>query len=130
MSKIESKNLFQIDYSFIGIHNFPYRVKSDPISSNSENANSPEVLNTSVYCIRLGRLLKPTNKHIRDVIKQKFQLSRTRDLIHTVCALYDNSLPDIGAQSVYDCVCSPKSFTICVLKEPPNSKYNEDNKPK
>ncbi len=121
MSKAESsgaKSLFQLDYSFIGAHKFPYRVQPDSASSSS--SPQPDALNTHVYCIRLSRLLKPSdaaNKPVRHVIKQKFQLGRTRDLIHTVCALYDNSLPDIGAQSVYDCVCSPKSFTICVVKQ-------------
>lgn len=122
------KTLFQIDHSFIGNHQFEYRSRSDlknTTSPSDPTANQPaeQFLRTSVYCIRLNRLLKDKaeNKAARQTIKQKFKLKRTRDLVHTICALYDNSLPDIGAQSVYDCICSPKSFTICVLKESDNN---------
>lgn len=114
-SNSTNKNLFQIDFSFIGHNKFESRKElNSEVNQESPRSN---FIKTSVYCIRLSRLLKAENKSARDIIKQKFKLKRTCDLIHTICALYDNALPDIGAQSVYDCVCSPKSFTICVLKE-------------
>lgn len=127
-SKIEaSKTLFQIDYSFIGNNKFKKRARSKAPIDLDSGCEGSEFVKTSVYCIRLNRLIKPENKNARDIIKKKFQIDRTRDLIHTICALYDNSLPDIGPQSIYDCVCSPKSFTICVLKEDDTQLLDKDS---
>ena len=108
------KTLFQIDHSFIGNHHFKRRSSCELAAAASD-----QLVRTRVFCVRLNRLLRERadNKAARRTLKQKLRLRRTRDLVHAVTALYDNCLPDIGVQSVYDCVCSPKSFTICVLKE-------------
>ena len=108
-----AKTLFQLDYSFLGKNEFS--VKAEERTTNTAAASTS--LKTNVYCIRLNRLIKTDNRNVKTIIKSKFRLKRTRDLVHTICAMYDNSLPDIGPASIYDCICSPKSFTICVVKD-------------
>ena len=86
-------------------------------NENDDEEKEETVINTNVYCIRLNRLLKTNNKRVRQIIKKIFKLNRVRDLVHAICALYDNSLPDIGASSLYDCICAPKAYTICVVRK-------------
>ncbi len=47
-------------------------------------------------------------------------------MVHAICALYDNSLPDIGASSLYDCICAPKAYTICVVRKDDTATDDQD----
>lgn len=97
--------------------------KNNISSEEKDDQKEEEVtLACQVYSIRLGRLLEsssslPSVVSLRRRARHLFDLKRTRDLIHTVSALYDTCLPDIGAQSVYDCVTAAKSFTILVVRD-------------
>lgn len=113
------KNIFQFEYSSIGSTYFHLKKASSTLADTeaSQDSNSENLIKTNVYCIRLHRLLKTNNKRVRSIVKKIFKLDRVRDLVHAICALYDNSLPDIGASSLYDCICAPKAYTICVVKQ-------------
>lgn len=101
------KNMFNCDISYLGKCEFKNR------------KNREQNLSTKVYSIRLNRLLQrnDSNRCKIKCLKKIFKLTRISDLTHTISALYDTSLPDIGPVSVYDCICSPKAFTICILKD-------------
>jgi ribosomal protein S18 acetylase RimI-like enzyme len=147
------KNIFQFEYSFIGNNYFEQKKtnnnnkkkatinqneKTPEIKNNEDNTTNNKknnnanisnisLINTNVYCIRLNRLLKSNNKKVRQIIKKIFKLNRIRDLVHAICALYDNCLPDIGASSLYDCICAPKAYTICVVRKEDDSENNNEN---
>lgn len=108
------KSIFQFEYSFVGANYF-HQKNIDLTETEPLNAN--KLIKTNVYCIRLNRLLKTNNKKVRQIVKKIFRLDRVRDLVHAICALYDNSLPDIGASSLYDCICASKAYTICVVQQ-------------
>ena len=100
------KSLFYHDCSYLGHCSFRASKDVDAIKTEA-----------SVYVLRLGRLIKSSDKILRDSIKQKFGVNKIRHLAHAISALYDHCLPDLGARSVYDCICANKAFTICVLKD-------------
>lgn len=70
-----------------------------------------------VYSVRLGRLISNSSPNLRTRVLEIFNLKRSRDLIHTITALYDVCLPNIGAQAVYDCIADPKAFTVVVMSD-------------
>lgn len=111
------KSLFYHDCSYLG-------------RLSLKSAKDPDKINTeaNVYVLRLGRLIKTADKIFRDTIKKKFGVTKIRHLAHAISALYDQCLPDLGARSIYDCVCANKAFTICVLKdiETEQIRFNED----
>ncbi|CAF1603000.1 unnamed protein product, partial [Didymodactylos carnosus] len=45
----------------------------------------------------------------------------TNELLHTIVALYDSTLPDIGAETIYNTICDKKVVTILVVIENNNS---------
>lgn len=104
--------LFESDLTELGQIEFK---KSSTSGSSTTKTTS---LSCQVYGVRLSRLLLPSPlcTSLKARTRRAFELKRSRDLIHTVCALYDTCLPDIGAQSVYDCVTAPKSFTVLIVK--------------
>ena len=83
----------------------------------TNSTNNPDSINVCVFALNLSKLLDPKNSKLRSLVKKKLKLDRYRDLIHSVCALYDNSLPDIGASPIYDCICAHKAYTILVVKQ-------------
>lgn len=110
------KTLFECDLTHLGRVEFK--------SSKSNDYSQPsQPLACQIYAIRLGHLLPCKERRPLAYLKLKRQLhkilglKRSRDLVHTVAALYDNCLPDIGASSVYDCVTAAKAYTVLVLKE-------------
>jgi hypothetical protein len=114
-SNSRSKNLFNSDFSFLTRAKF---VRRKPKTERTEAENvSESSVNVKIYSLRLNHLFKPQNKHVKTLIRQELQLKRIRDLVHSLSALYDRCLPDIGSSSVYDCICAPKAFTICIFKD-------------
>jgi hypothetical protein len=110
------KTLFECDLTHLGRVEFK--------SSKSNDYSQPsQPLACQIYSIRLGHLLPNKERRPLAYLKLKRQLhkilglKRSRDLVHTVAALYDNCLPDIGASSVYDCVTAAKAYTVLVLKD-------------
>ena len=54
-----------------------------------------------------------SSRKLRKQVRTKFRtFRRARDIVHSICALYDNSLPDLGISAIYECICDPKSLTI------------------
>ena len=107
------KSLFNIDFSYLGKSKFAHKKQNNQV-------------NVKIYSFRLNHLFKSSNKSIKQLIKKELKLNRMRDLIHSLSALYDNCLPDIGASSIYDCICAPKSYTILIIKD--DNKDDDDNK--
>ncbi|CAF0736997.1 unnamed protein product [Brachionus calyciflorus] len=87
----------------------------------AEFRKNDHILKTHVYSIRLGKLfdqiVNKSNNEKRNLIRRIFKVNRFNDLKHAIAGIYDVSLPDIGARAIYECICSQKAFTICILKE-------------
>ena len=129
----ESKDIFTKCFSLIGKTSFSKRYdkkkyisKPEDTSHDSDNDVKVNRVNVCVYSINISKVLH-LNESTRKKIKTSFKLKRFRDLIHSVCALYDNSLPDIGPSSVYDCLCAPKSYTILITKNLATNNGNDDD---
>jgi ribosomal protein S18 acetylase RimI-like enzyme len=114
MSSNSGKNLFSFDFVCIGENEFTKRKKRD--EKQMESHSESETIKVKVYAIKLHKLIDAKNKKLREDVKKTFNTKRARDLIHSVCALYDKCLPDIGVQSIYDCICSFKALTLLVVK--------------
>ena len=99
------KSIFDHECSFLGYHSF--------------ESKYPDVdkVETSVYMLRLSRLVKSSDQNLRRTVKQKFGVTRIRDLVHSLCALYDHCLPENDVNYFYDSICDDDMFTICVLKK-------------
>lgn len=111
----ENKTIFDSDVCFLGKTVFKQKEKK-PKSEDVETT----LINAKVYAIRLHRVLDENyvrNKELRQSVRKLFGLKRVRDLVHTLCALYDTSLPDIGPSPVYECITGRKSFTICIFRD-------------
>ncbi|CAF0861475.1 unnamed protein product [Rotaria sp. Silwood1] len=72
-----------------------------------------------VYQIRLWKLLNKPEKADVEAIAQTFQCN-PQELLHTIVALYDKSLSDIGGETIYSTICEPKVVTILVVYDDPN----------
>lgn len=116
-SESNEKNLFSSCFQLIGKTTFH--------KSTTSSSSSDCMLNICVYSINIYKCLEPANAALRDAIKKKFKLKRFNDLSHSICALYDNCLPDLGASSVYECITAQKSYTIFITKEDPT--LNEES---
>jgi ribosomal protein S18 acetylase RimI-like enzyme len=122
--KIKTKSIFQSEFSTLGTVQFKRKQKNDKEAETVED----DVINVDVYCLRLNRLIETKNKATCSKLKRIFNIKRRRDIVHSLCALLDRSLPDIGAESIYDCICKPRAFTICLLKSINNDKVvSEDD---
>lgn len=86
-----------------------------------------KVVNARIYSIRIGRVCDQISnkKSVQNFAKQIFNVQRLNDVIHCVTGLYSLSLPDIGERAIYECLCSHKAFTICVLKDAENGRQND-----
>ena len=113
----KSKSLFAQAFTLVGQTTFAKREKSD------------KVVSVRVYSINLSKVLDASRSE-RVAIKKRLGLRRFRDLIHAMCALYDNSLPDIGPSSVYECISAAKSYTIFVIKSEKEEEEEEEKKKK
>jgi ribosomal protein S18 acetylase RimI-like enzyme len=122
-AKIQSKNVFESCFSLIGKTSFFKRRENNKSERLENGQNKIEV---SIYSINISKILESSNTS-RKSIKKKFQLKRFNDLIHTICALYDNVLPDIGPNSVYECISATKSYTIMIIKNDVNAEENNDD---
>lgn len=115
-SSSTKKSVFENDLTEIGRIQLTKKKSKTKKGGNEDNKS----IECRVYSVRLARLLSHNNNEASRVLKsrvrQEFGVARSRDLIHTVCALYDTCLPDIGAQSVYDCVTAPRSHTILIVR--------------
>ncbi|CAF3396990.1 unnamed protein product [Rotaria socialis] len=72
-----------------------------------------------VYQVRLWKLLTKPDKADVEAIGQTFKCN-PQELLHTIVALYDNSLSDIGGETIYSTICSPKVVTILVVFDNPH----------
>jgi ribosomal protein S18 acetylase RimI-like enzyme len=89
--------------------------KNDKNEKDEPN-KPPEVVSVRVYAVRMSRLQAHTRR-MKNQLKKEFGCKRLHDLIHSACAMYNLCLPDIEPHHIYNCVCSRKSVTICVLKD-------------
>ena len=120
-----TNQLFQSDFICIGRIKFQkkkkifYNKKSSSVVQDTSDLSTRESVNAIVYSIRLNRLLRNDEANIktRELIRKYLHLDRINDLVHSIVALYDNSLPDIGIQYIYDCICARKAYTICIFRE-------------
>ncbi|CAF0822456.1 unnamed protein product [Adineta ricciae] len=87
-----------------------------PRETTSENT---EPFIVSVYQARLWKLIHTPEKADLDDLAQEFQCN-TQELLHTVVALYDKCLPEIGGETIYNTVCAKKVVTILIVHDDPN----------
>lgn len=97
-----TKTIFNCDLGFIG---------------KAEFKKNENVIKTKIYSIRLNKLIDRTQTSRFKILKKLLKLKRQTDLTHTISALYETSLPELGASSIYNCICSPKAYTIFIIKE-------------
>lgn len=129
-----TQQIFQSDFICIGRIKFQkrkkifYNKKSSSVVEDTSDPATRETVNVIVYSIRLNRLMRTdeANMKTRELVRKYLHLDRINDLIHSVVALYDNSLPDIGIQYIYDCICSRKAYTICIFRELDTSLVDSD----
>lgn len=125
-TNIESKNIFASCFSLIGKTSFCKRERDKRKNTNYKDSQQNEnKVNVEVYSINISKIFE-SNNTIRQSIKKKLKLKRFNDLVHTICALYDNALPDIGPNSVYECISSQKSYSIMVVTTDRNAQENEE----
>jgi hypothetical protein len=105
--------IFLNDYAFIEKQEFTreFIKTKEPVEIDKKNVR------TSVHCLNLNKILMKNPKDpkivdIRKEIRKNIRISRVHDLLHSIVALYDRSLPDIGAEYIYDCICSRRANTI------------------
>jgi len=126
----KSKSIFTGCFSLIGKTSFYKRENTKSASSYIDRQENINKVNVCIYSINISKILE-ANKATRQSVKKTFQLKRFNDLVHTICALYDNALPDIGPNSVYECISSSKSYTIMIVKnEKTNQESEEDSSDK
>lgn len=70
-----------------------------------------------VFSIRIAKLLAHKSKSsLSKSVRKNLGLKRSRDLVHSICALYDNCLPELGVSNIYDSICDHKALTIFVVE--------------
>jgi hypothetical protein len=110
--------IFYNDYAFIEKKRF----EREFLKTKKSTEIDKKIVNASVYCLNLHKILVKSPKdqkiiEVRKEIRKNLSINRVHDLLHSIVGLYDQALPDIGAEYIYDCVCSRKANTIFVYKD-------------
>ncbi|UJR08506.1 hypothetical protein I4U23_012772 [Adineta vaga] len=88
------------------------------LTSQEINNENSEPFLVNVYQVRLWKLIHSPEKADLDDLAQEFQCN-SQELLHTIVALYDKSLPEIGGEIIYNTICARKVVTILVIHDDP-----------
>lgn len=112
------KSVFQADFLPLGSIRFEKTFKSSRGSTKSSSKHCKDSsINAKVYAIRLNKILNKENKKLRSAVRKTLNIDNLHDIVHSIVALYDNCLPDIGATHIYDCICARKAYTIAIFRD-------------
>ncbi|CAF0978880.1 unnamed protein product [Adineta steineri] len=71
-----------------------------------------------IYQVRLWKLIHSPEQTDLDDIAQEFQCN-SQELLHTLVALYDKCLSEIGGETIYSTICERKVVSILIVYNNP-----------